>query len=215
MPAVLDPLLTVLPSDWLGSEAAGPRPGDLSLFVPQGLALAAPMLVTPYGHAPSPDYYGPAGTIMHPIKSAPINDDAGGVMYFSRHSPPHDISSALELIGFRSLEMDYAVFLSPADNPRDDNFLDQMRIISFDALRHFYRADTTSLTRQSLNAGEALARFIDWQTDKWEGGGSASLAGCLGGDGDWAKERLAFGAMIENAYWGVYRIWSRAWLITK
>jgi hypothetical protein len=44
---------------------------------------------------------------------------------------------------------------------------------------------------------------------------SAELSGTFGGDGDWAQESLCFGFMIENAYHGVYRMWSRAWLITK
>ena len=37
----------------------------------------------------------------------------------------------------------------------------------------------------------------------------------FGGDGDWAKEELAFGCMVENVDLGIYRIWSRAWLVTK
>jgi hypothetical protein len=41
------------------------------------------------------------------------------------------------------------------------------------------------------------------------------IGGTFGGDGDWAKERLCFGVMVENSSWMAYRIWSRAWLITK
>jgi hypothetical protein len=37
----------------------------------------------------------------------------------------------------------------------------------------------------------------------------------MGGDADWAKESLAYGSMVENAYRGVYRLWSRTWLVTK
>lgn len=29
------------------------------------------------------------------------------------------------------------------------------------------------------------------------------------------QEALGFGFMIENAYYGIYRFWSRAWLCTK
>ena len=53
-----------------------------------------------------------------------------------------------------------------------------------------------------LEAASALAT-----DDVWTVGG--------GGDGDWAKESLCFGLMVENGYQGVYRIWSRAWLVTK
>jgi hypothetical protein len=41
------------------------------------------------------------------------------------------------------------------------------------------------------------------------------LYGAMGGDGDWAKEELCFGFMMENEYHGVCRIWTRAWLVTK
>jgi hypothetical protein len=44
---------------------------------------------------------------------------------------------------------------------------------------------------------------------------SSELRGTLHGDGDWAKEKLAFGFMIENGSNGVYRVWSRPWLVTK
>ena len=41
------------------------------------------------------------------------------------------------------------------------------------------------------------------------------LAGMFGGDGDDSREKLSFGRMVENGYHHVYRIWSRAWLVTK
>ena len=41
------------------------------------------------------------------------------------------------------------------------------------------------------------------------------LRGLFGGDGDFAREELAFGFMVENDYHHVYRIWSRAWLVTS
>jgi hypothetical protein len=44
---------------------------------------------------------------------------------------------------------------------------------------------------------------------------SAKLTGTFGRDGDWAREALCFGFTVENAFHGVYRIWSRAWLVTK
>lgn len=37
----------------------------------------------------------------------------------------------------------------------------------------------------------------------------------FGGDGEWARESLAFGFLVENQYHSIYRIWTRAWLVTK
>ena len=69
---------------------------------------------------------------------------------------------------------------------------------------------------QPASIGTYIQQFFSEQDAKWNSRSSDySLRGTAGGDGDWAKERLAFGFMVENEYWGVYRRWSRAWLITK
>ena len=48
---------------------------------------------------------------------------------------------------------------------------------------------------------------MEWQKEKsLDDSEGYTLANYLGGDGDWAKEGLAFGAMIENAYLGIYRV---------
>jgi hypothetical protein len=67
--------------------------------------------------------------------------------------------------------------------------------------------------KQSLNILQAAASFTLKQREKWKD--RSRLAGMAGGEGDWAKESLAFGFYVENTYWGIYRIWSRAWLVTK
>jgi hypothetical protein len=216
MSTSLEPDFVVLPPNWHGRGGDDLLAGDLTHFAPQGLALAPPAIVTPYSGPPAASYYGAQGTITHPIKSAPLNDDTGGLVYFSSHIPPVEIVAALDLFGFRSQERAYAIFLAAAQNPSEDNFLDQMRIVSHAGLAHFYHVDTKALAPQSLDSGQAVARFMEWQKEKWgEDSGAYTLAGCLGGDGDWAKEGLAFGAMIENSYWGIFRVWSRAWLVTK
>ena len=38
-------------------------------------------------------------------------------------------------------------------------------------------------------------------------------AGAAGGDGEYAREALAFGLLTERP--GVYRVWGRAWLVEK
>ena len=66
--------------------------------------------------------------------------------------------------------------------------------------------------------GESRVPLVEKQRQKWNDPDyaySSQLAGTMGGDGDWAKESLAFGFLMENQYWQVMRIWSRAWLVTK
>jgi hypothetical protein len=60
-------------------------------------------------------------------------------------------------------------------------------------------------------------QFLAEQNEKWcpDDRFSHALSGTAGGDGDWAKEALVSGFMVQNSYWAVYRLWSRAWLVTK
>ncbi len=69
--------------------------------------------------------------------------------------------------------------------------------------------------RQPHPLGEIAWQFLENQRERWGSGFSSRLSGLFGGDGDWAKEELCFGFMVENGYNAVYRLWSRAWLVTK
>ena len=71
------------------------------------------------------------------------------------------------------------------------------------------------MTTQTVSIGDLIWKFIEDQQREYGKGYSAQLDGLFGGDGDWAKEKLAFGFLVENEYQGVYRLWSRAWLVTK
>ncbi len=41
----------------------------------------------------------------------------------------------------------------------------------------------------------------------------SKLSRNFGNPGQRFRATLAFGLMIENAFYGVYRLWSRAWLL--
>jgi hypothetical protein len=70
---------------------------------------------------------------------------------------------------------------------------------------------------KSLTTIQAVTGFIAAQKKKWNDGYtfSSKIRGTAGGDGDWPKEKLAFGFHVENTNWSVYRVWSRPWLVTK
>ncbi len=69
---------------------------------------------------------------------------------------------------------------------------------------------------QPLSLPDFLWAFIIDQVRRYGTGfTNDELAGTFGGDGYFSRESLAFGLMIENSYHKVYRIWSRAWLVTK
>ena len=106
--------------------------------------------------------------------------------------------------------------MEATDQPKD-RYLAQIRIVDFGGMRLFGAVPDPGdvLWQQPIDVAALIAAFIAAQKNIWGDGMSATLAGTLNGDGDWAREKLAFGFMVENAYNGVYRLWSRPWLVTK
>jgi hypothetical protein len=207
--------LRISPPDW-PSQGHGPRPGDLTQFLPQGFGLGAPMIVMPYGAAPTDSFYGFDQPKAHPILNGPLTEASGGTLYFDDGVSLESLTAAMEVLGIYATP-DYVAYASSAGDPVNERYLDQLRIVSSHALGSVFGAGPEP-PRQALDAPAAIIGFVAAQRAKWNAAGSsysAKLSGAAGGDGDWAKESLAFGLHVENTYWGVYRVWSRAWLVTK
>ena len=95
--------------------------------------------------------------------------------------------------------LDYVAFGDSCTDPKKECYLDQMRLVSSIALVPVFGATITDpKPKQTLNILEATAAFVSAQKQKWND--SSTLAGTAGGDGDWAKELLAFGFHVENTY---------------
>jgi hypothetical protein len=193
--------------------------GDLSKWPPHGLSLGAPKIVTPYSSGPEPGFYGLGRPGTDPIHSAPTREPGGGLLYFDDNVPVEKRRSALEIIGVYARKVNDAVYAASAEATVAERYLDKVRIISKSALAHFFKAndEAQSLPEQPIPVGDYIEAFVGEQKDKWNDGYTFSrrLSGTLGGDGDWSKEWLAFGFVVENTYWGVYRAWSHPWLCTK
>ncbi len=182
------------------------QPGDLSQF-------------TPYGNG----VYGYQNQFSeNPIKSAPSQEPSGGVIYFGNDVAKADFEAFIRLMEVDSDSKNYAVFIAESKQLGKDGYLVQMRIVTRFGLRFMFGALTDveydKFPEQEQTIGEILWEFIKKECERWgtsfteDGKG---LRGLFGGDGDYAREELAFGFMMENQYHGVYRIWSRAWLVTK
>jgi hypothetical protein len=211
--------VTVLDSNWPG-RALPVLPGDLTRTLPQGLGLDVPIMITPYGIGPDQGFYGLDRPSGDPFHAAPTQEPCGGTLYFDDGVQIEHLSAALGVIGVHMPRQDYAVFGAIADDPIAQRYLHQVRIISKTALAHFFQADpeASALPEQPLTLGAYIESFVGFQRATWNDPNyaySGQLAGTLGGDGDWAKESLAFGFFVENTSWGVYRLWSRPWLVTK
>lgn len=186
------------------------QPGDLSQFAPYGNSV--------YG------YQNRNGS--NPFTSAPSQEACGGVIYFGNSVGKADFEALMRIMEVQPAQTvnpskDFAVFTTESEQPGKDGYIMQMRVVSKFGLRFMFNALTDTeyekFPEQKLTIVEALWSFIERERERW---GSSfmddkGLGGMFGGDGDFAQEELAFGLMLENDYHGVYRIWSRAWLVTK
>ena len=194
-----------------------PRPGNLQFFIPQGFGLGVPAIITPYSGPAQNAYYEFDEAQAHPFLNGPLTEPSGGTLYFDDNAPIEKLNAALELMSVYQT-LDYVAFGKSSSDPESERYLDQLRFVSRLALASVFGATITDPPpKQTLNIFQATTAFVAAQKERWCGGYTfgSRLAGKAGGDGDWAKESLAFGFHVENTYWGIYRIWSRAWLVTK
>ncbi len=181
------------------------QPGDLSQCAPYGSGV--------YGYQ---DRFG-----KDPFKSAPPQEASGGTIYFGNRIAKADFDALLRLLEVTTDEKRYAIFTAESPSPGEDGYLVQMRIVKRFGLRHMFGAITESeyerYPEQQVTILEAFHAFIESEMKRWGTScfNNRGLYGLFGGDGDYEREELAFGFMMENEYYGVYRIWSRAWLVTK
>jgi|SRR5579871_484677 len=221
MEEYFDDLVRYYPPVWPG-KALEVQPGDLNQIAPIGIGIGGPF-PTRLGQSPFEDspaeYYALQPHGDHPFLSAPRAQAAGGIVYFNSDVEEEDLRGLLRLLGIDLDEKKYAVFLTHAEDPAEEGYLIQMRIVSRFALSSHFDALTSeeyeTFPEQKLALEALVWKFIENQIQEWGTDNSSPLEGLLGGDGDWAREKLAFGFLVENAYYGIYRIWSRAWLVTK
>ncbi len=182
------------------------QPGDLTKFASYGNGV--------YGYQ---DRFG-----ENPIKSSPSQEPSGGVIYFGNGVTKADFEALLRLLEVKTNHKDYTVFIAESEQPGEDGYLVQMRIVTKFGLCYMFGALTETeyekFPEQQLSVSDALYEFLEKEAERWGTSfldDSKGLQGLFGGDGEYAREELAFGFMMENEYHGIYRIWSRAWLVTK
>jgi hypothetical protein len=180
-----------------------------------------------------PDYFpmglGPGATVFgsqgvygwqphggDPMINAPRTHECGGVVYFgadeSSQAVAQRLSVLFDVLGVQAHRRDYTVVWKDYEDPQRDGFVTCLRVITRNALEKLDREAAAGVPDQFLEAGELLQNFVLEEQCRLS---DVVLTGALGGDGEWAYERLAFGIMMENVDRQVYRIWSRLWLLTK
>lgn len=220
----IEHIAALLPADWPGRELET-MPGDLDSYVTSGFGGAGPLVIQPWDKLETlgrqQGYYDLDEPDADPIRGAPSSDPSGGCVYFDDDVDAGDLSAVLRVMGVQDRLQDYVMFGAESTATLEDRYLDQIRIISRGALTHLFDVPkdmVADLPKPAAPLETLIQAFITAQREKWNDPRYAfggKLAGTLGGDGDWAKESLAFGFLMENQYWQVMRLWSRPWLVTK
>lgn len=195
--------VVISPPIWHGRNIEV-QPGDLSKFAPYGNGV--------YGYQKK--------NILDPIRGDPPQEPNAGIVYFENDVKREDFQAFLRVMGIDADRRDYAAFIKNAHEPLKERYFKQMRLISKLGLRFAFgvlqEPDYESFKEQELTTGDALWAFMEAEKERFGTSfGDPRIEGKMGGDGHFAREELSFGFMHENEYNQIYRIWSRAWLVTK
>lgn len=195
--------IIISPAIWPGKKLQV-QPGDLSKFVPYGNDV----------------YSYQVKNILNPIESDPPQEESGGIIYFGNGVKKGDFEAFLRMINVRADDRNYAAFVQDSSQPVEDRYFKQMRLISNFGLKFMFDAlddiEYNAFKEQALSVRDAFWAFIEDEKARFGTSfGDPRIEGKMGGDGNCAREELSFGFMLENEYHQVYRIWSRAWLVTK
>ena len=205
--------LVLTPVQWpLTSE-------DEDRYLPRGYVGGAPSVVFPY-RVPGPDHvFCPERSSGNLLQDAPKYDPTGGSIYFESSNEEHLRALVRLLMGYKAERKDFIAFGVSAKDPVDEHYLDQIKLLTHVAASSVFEVEYDEMPdEQSITIEDAVVGFVQAQCLKWNEPGktfSSRLSGAAGGDGEYAKEALAFGLHVENSHWGVLRLWSRAWLVTK
>ena len=206
----IEHLIDIYSPFWPGRTLSVP-PGDLQRFAPSGLVdldLRASRVPTLGSHRDRP---------ADPLRAAPLTEPAGGAAYIQGNPTPADLAALMRLLRVDAAAADYAAFLVRAADALEERFLTQLRLIRVPALVGIYQALSPDETRlfpdQRVTIGELVPAFIADERQRWSA--RPVQPATTDPDEPRVQQALAFGFMVENAHYGVYRIWSRVWLLPQ
>jgi hypothetical protein len=206
----IEHLIDIYSPFWPG-RTLSVQPGDLQRFAPSGLA----DLDLQAGHVPT--QASRRDRPADPLRAAPLTEPSGGAAYIQGNPTPADLAALMRLLRVDAAAADYAAFLVRAADPLEERFLTQLRLIRVPALVGIYQALSPDETRlfpdQRMTIGELAPAFIADERQRWSV--RPVQPATTDPEGPRVQQALAFGFMVENAHYGVYRIWSRVWLLPQ
>ena len=157
---------------------------------------------------------------LDPIKSDPPYEESYGTIFFGNELKKQDFLGFLRMVGIYENDKDYLAFVKNSKNPKEDRYFKQLRLVSKFALMYEFGAlnqkEYKDFKKQDLTIPETLWNFIQIENKRTETKIIEDrIEGKMGGNGDDSMEKLCFGFMVESDRHSIYRIWSRAKLVTK
>lgn len=140
-----------------------------------------------------------------------------GAVFFKRGDYHRDDFLALcRLLGIGQ-ETYYIVYCREAEAPLNDAYLTQWRLVTEFAWCEYFQRDEGDCEEQPLPLPEAMANLIEHECERQNEGVVATRMSVLSGGAlaDMGEFGLGFGLVVENAYYGIYRLWSRAVFYSK
>jgi hypothetical protein len=205
----IEQLIDIYSPQWPGRTLAI-HPGDLRLFAPSGIAD-----LDPTGGLPPHHSY--RNRPADPLRAAPLTEPAGCAVYIQGQPAAADLAGLMRLLRVEAAAADYAAFLVRARDPLEDRYLTQLRLIRVPALVAVYQALSPDEMRlfpdQRLTIGDVIPGFIADERQRWDARPLQPSTDEPGGPR--LQQALAFGFLVENAHYGVYRVWSRVWLVPQ
>ena len=117
-----------------------------------------------------------------------------------------DLASIATMTGLRPIK-EFAIYMNKSDNPKNDGYIAQLRIVSAFALRAYFeeisRNEMNNFPRQEMDVMNLIWKFVEGERKVWNAKRPSDINRAV------VREELGFGFAVENSHYGIYRIWSR------
>lgn len=159
----------------------------------------------------------------NPMLAVPSTEGQGGTIYYENQIGRDTLAAAMRamnMVDAPGAPKKFVVYASESKKPGEEGYLRQLRFISHFAMEFLFRVidrqKVQDLPTQELTLEEAVWLFVQEERNHWGTSfGAPKLETLFGGDGHFAREELSFVLSVESSYYQVFRLWSRAWLVTK
>jgi len=165
-------------------------------------------------------------------KKISIETASGGLLFFDDSDfSPERFRKTMELLDVghcrgwagKAVEAakEYTAFICSSENPRKDRYLSQLRFVSSFAMKFYYKrkdlAERIEKNPMKLDYVKFMISFIKQEIERYnsESGKRLLRAEIRATGEECGSFGFGFGFLVENKYYGIYRLWSRPVFYSK